>query len=245
MASLRRSGLLALLSVALVLLSLLAGGATAKRTGQLTVFWGRNKNEGSLREACDTGLYTTVIISFYSVFGHGRYWGDLSGHPMNGDAVLDGIDFFVDNGGADHYDELAWRLNWYGRYGGGKKALHLTATPRCGYPDWRLEKALSTGLFERLHVRFYDDANCSYNHAGLKGVMEQWNKWTAKYPRSSVYLGLIAANVPGKNDMVNLKQLYYDLLPNVQKAANYGGVMLWDRFYDKQTGYGKAVTYWA
>ncbi|KAK3146650.1 hypothetical protein QOZ80_3BG0269430 [Eleusine coracana subsp. coracana] len=282
MASLRRSGLLALLSVALVLLSLLAGGATAKRTGQLTVFWGRNKNEGTLREACDTGLYTTVIISFYSLFGHGRYWGDLSGHPMNGigddikhcqsmnilvllsiggtgndyslpssqsandvtdnlwnthlsgrrtgvfrpfgDAVLDGIDFFVDNGGADHYDELAWRLNWYGRYGGGKKALHLTATPRCG---------------------FYDDANCSYNHAGLKGVMEQWNKWTAKYPRSSVYLGLVAANVPGKNDMVNLKQLYYDLLPNVQKAANYGGVMLWDRFYDKQTGYGKAVTYWA
>ncbi|GJN05173.1 hypothetical protein PR202_ga22781 [Eleusine coracana subsp. coracana] len=302
MAFLRRSS--GLLAVALVV-SFLVGAATAKRTGQLTVFWGRNKNEGSLREACDTGLYTTVIISFYSVFGHGRYWGDLSGHPLNGigddikhcqsmkiqvllsiggsgndyslpsiqsakdvadnlwnahlsgrragvfrpfgDAVLDGIDFFIDNnnGGAENYVEVAWRLNWYGRYGGGKKALHLTATPRCGYPDWRMEKALATGVFERLHVRFYDDVKCSYNHAGLKGVMEQWNKWTAKYPRSKVYLGLIAANVPGKNDMVNLKQLYYDLLPSVQKSTNYGGVMLWDRFYDKQTGYGKAVTYWA
>jgi chitinase len=301
MASRRR---LALVSVAACLvLSLLAGAATAKKTGQLTVFWGRNKNEGSLRETCDTGLYTTVIISFYSVFGHGRYWGDLSGHPLNGvgddikhcqsrnvlvllsiggggneyslpssqsaddvadnlwyahlggfrrgvfrpfgDAVVDGIDFFIDNGGPDHYDELAWRLNWYRRYGGGKKEVHLTATPRCGYPDWRLEKALATGLFERLHVRFYDDAACSYNHAGLNGVMEQWNKWTARYPKSQVYLGLVAANVPGKNDMVSPKQLYYDLLPNVQKAANYGGIMLWDRFYDKQTGYGKTVKYWA
>jgi chitinase len=77
-------------------------------------------------------------------------------------------------------------------------------------------------------------------------VMEQWNKWTARYPRSQVYLGLVAANdVPGKNDMVFPKELYYHLLPNVQKAANYGGIMLWDRFYDKQTGYSKTVKYWA
>jgi chitinase len=48
MASRRR---LALVSVAACLvLSLLAGTATAKKTGQVTVFWGRNKNEGSLRE---------------------------------------------------------------------------------------------------------------------------------------------------------------------------------------------------
>ncbi|TVT99635.1 hypothetical protein EJB05_54977, partial [Eragrostis curvula] len=84
-ASRRRSaGLLVPLSVALAVLVFLAGAATAKKTGQLTVFWGRNKNEGTLREACDTGLYNTVIISFYSVFGHGRYWGDLSGHPLAG-----------------------------------------------------------------------------------------------------------------------------------------------------------------
>ncbi|TVT97782.1 hypothetical protein EJB05_56966, partial [Eragrostis curvula] len=84
-ASRRRSGgLLVPVSVALAVLVFLAGAATAKKTGQLTVFWGRNKNEGTLREACDTGLYNTVIISFYSVFGHGRYWGDLSGHPLAG-----------------------------------------------------------------------------------------------------------------------------------------------------------------
>jgi len=301
MAFRRRSGVLSLICLAVVL-SFLAGPAMAKKTGQLTVFWGRNKNEGSLREACDTDLYTTVIISFYSVFGHGRYWGDLSGHPLNGvgddikhcqskkilvllsiggggsdyslpsfqsaddvadnlwnahlggfsrgvfrpfgDAVVDGIDFFIDRGAPDYYDELAWRLAWYSRHG-GKKAVRLTATPRCAYPDQHVEKALATGLFERLHVRFYDDARCSYNHGGLSGVMEEWRKWTARYPRSQVYLGLAAANVPGKDDNVFVKALYYDLLPNVQKAGNYGGIMLWDRFYDKQTRYGATVKYWA
>ena len=46
----------------------------------MVVFWGRNKAEGSLRKTCDRGCYTTVIISFFSVFGHGKYWTDLCGH---------------------------------------------------------------------------------------------------------------------------------------------------------------------
>ncbi|XP_037474350.1 xylanase inhibitor protein 1-like [Triticum dicoccoides] len=54
------------------------------KTGQLTIFWGRNKDEGSLREACDTGLYTAVIMSFLNVYGHGKYRLDLSGHPLAG-----------------------------------------------------------------------------------------------------------------------------------------------------------------
>lgn len=302
MAPRRRSSLLALLSLALAL-SFLSGPAAARKTGQLTVFWGRNKDEGTLREACDTGLYTTVIISFYSVFGHGRYWGDLSGHQLYGiggdikhcqskfivvllsiggggnqyslpssqsaadvadnlwnahlggsrkgvfrpfgDAVVDGIDFFIEQGSPDHYDELARRLYSYNKNYRGRVGVRLTATPRCAYPDWRVEKALQTGLFERIHVRFYDDAKCSYNHGGLSAVMEQWNRWTARYPGSQVYLGLAAANVPGKNDNVFIKSLYYDLLPNVQKANNYGGIMLWDRYYDKQTKYGQTVKHWA
>ncbi|TVT97777.1 hypothetical protein EJB05_56961, partial [Eragrostis curvula] len=41
------------------------------QTGQLTVFWGQHKDEGSLREACDTGVYTMVIMSFLDVYGSG------------------------------------------------------------------------------------------------------------------------------------------------------------------------------
>jgi chitinase len=294
----------ALLAVAFVLASCLAAGpATAKQTNKVTVFWGRNKDEGSLREACDTGLYTTVIISFYSVFGHGRYWdGDMSGHQLSGvgadikhcqsrgilvllsigggghdyslpssqsaadvadnlwnahlggrrrgvyrpfrDAAVDSIDFYIDNGGAaDHYDELARCL-------ARNKEVRLTASPRCGCPDRRVDRALQTGLFERIHVRFYGDDKCSFKNGSTWGVVEEWNKWTARYPKTEVYLGLAAAEsgVPDGAQgtiAVYLKYLYYLLLPEVQKAHNYGGVMVWDRYQDKKTGYSGVVKGWA
>ncbi|TVU23432.1 hypothetical protein EJB05_25798, partial [Eragrostis curvula] len=34
-----------------------ASADLVNKTGQLTVFWGRHKAEGSLREACDSGMY--------------------------------------------------------------------------------------------------------------------------------------------------------------------------------------------
>ena len=82
----RRASAAALLAVA-TLLVCLAGPAMAagNKTGQVTVFWGRNKDEGTLREACDTGLYTMVIMSFLDVYGpNGKYHLDLSGHPIAG-----------------------------------------------------------------------------------------------------------------------------------------------------------------
>ncbi|KAJ1277257.1 hypothetical protein BS78_05G281200 [Paspalum vaginatum] len=234
--------LLAISLAAELLCSHLAAPAAAtanKRTGQLTVFWGRNKAEGTLRDACDTGLYNTVVTSFFSAFGHGRYRLDLSGHhsltgvgddikhcqrykgipvflsigggggndgsnysllssasaeaiaahlwnaylgPAGGDvpcpfgdAVLDGIDFYIDDqGGAsssNYYAELARRLDYFNSmyYHATKKHVRLTATPRCAFfPDARVEEALGTGLFERIHVRFYGD-KCSYKKDGTSG----------------------------------------------------------------------------
>ncbi|TVU41907.1 hypothetical protein EJB05_15466, partial [Eragrostis curvula] len=78
----RAASVLALVAIAAVVL---AGPAAATgKTGQVTVFWGRNKDEGSLREACDMGTYTIVVISFLNVFGHGKYNLDISGHPIAG-----------------------------------------------------------------------------------------------------------------------------------------------------------------
>jgi chitinase len=305
MAFRRRSCLLLL-----ALVCYLAAPALGKRTGELTVFWGRNKHEGTLREACDTGLYNTVIISFYSIFGHGRYGLDLSGHPLHGvgtdikhcqskgilvllsiggagkayslpsskaaadvannlwnaylgggnsdvfrpfgDAVVDGVDFYIDQGTPNHYDELARRLDYFNSmyYHAMTKHVRLTATPRCEFPDRRLERALHTGLFERIHVRFYGDDKCSYKNGGVYGVVDQWTKWTARYPKSQLYVGLAAAESgvpegPPPSIAVYLKYLYYDLLPKVQKAPNYGGIMVWDRFTDNKTGYSTVVKGWA
>ncbi|XP_052136808.1 xylanase inhibitor protein 2-like [Oryza glaberrima] len=286
----RRRSLFFPVGVAAILL-LAAGHATAVNTGETVVFWGRNKDEGSLREACDTGLYTSVIISFLAVFGHGRYSLDLSGHdvsavgadikhcqskyipvllsiggqggdyslPTNasaadvadhlwdsflgggragvprpfGDAVVDGVDLFIDQGGAEHYDELARQL--FSHY---KFEMLLTATTRCSYPDHRLDMALATGLFTHIHVRvFGGDAGCTTHHRA------SWERWAAAYPGSLVYLGVVASPEQDANAYLPRKALFSDVLSHIVEKPNYGGLMIWDRYYDKKTGYsaGKAL----
>ncbi|GJM95988.1 hypothetical protein PR202_ga12789 [Eleusine coracana subsp. coracana] len=265
------------------------------KTGQLTVFWGRHKEEGSLREACDSGMYTMVIMSFLDVYGHGKYSLDLSGHPLGpiggdikhcqhmgvlvslaiggfggdyslptkqsaldladylwnaylggankgmrrpfGDAWLDGVDFFLERATpAEHYDVLAKALAT--KHDTGSKPLHLTATPHCRFPDSFVNKALATGTFERIHVRFYDDPECGAYWE------QQWDKWTAAYPGSRIFLGLLPSEEQGEY-WIFPKDLYYGVMPVVQQAPNYGGVMLWDRFYDERGNYSSYVKYWA
>ncbi|XP_062182821.1 xylanase inhibitor protein 2-like [Phragmites australis] len=275
--------------LAALVLSLLTAGLGAG-PGDIAVFWGRNKDEGTLREACDTGTYTTIIISFLTVFGHGRYQIDLSGHPLNGvgddikhcqskgalvllsiggpsgggyslpssrsaedlsdylwnaylggsragvprpfgDAALDGVDFFIDQGSGEHYDELARRLYSYNKNYRGRLGVTLTATPRCAYPDQRLEAALATGLFSRIHVRLYGDLRCTWS------ARESWEKWAAAYPGSRIFVGVVASPEADKDAYMSQKDLYYNVLQFAQKLPNYGGIMLWNRYYDKKTGY--------
>ncbi|WVZ62150.1 hypothetical protein U9M48_011930 [Paspalum notatum var. saurae] len=285
----RRAAAVVLAVAALVSLAAAAGS----KTGQVTVFWGRNKDEGSLREACDTGLYTMVIISFLDVYGEGRYHLDLSGHPVGGvgadikhcqsvgvpvslsiggfgagyslpsnqsaldlfdhlwnayfggrkpgvrrpfgDAWLDGVDLFLEHGtAADRYDVLALELAKHNIRGGPGKPLHLTATPRCEFPPaGYLKRALDTGIFERVHVRIYDDADCeAYWHTA-------WDEWTAAYPATRFYVGMTASEMT--HGWVHPKNVYYDVAPSVQKADNYGGFMIWDRYYDRLSNYTSMV----
>ncbi|VAH21693.1 unnamed protein product [Triticum turgidum subsp. durum] len=161
--------------------TLLAGSAAATgKTGNVVVFWGRNKDEGSLREACDTGTYTIAVISFLDVFGRGKYHLDLSGHDVS--AV-----------GADI------------KYCQSKK--------------------------------FFDDPHCAANW------QQEWGRWTAEQPGAQIYFGLPASEKTV--GYVHPLDLYYDIIPVVQKAANYGGIMVWDRYEDKRTGFSSFVINWA
>ncbi|XP_066167909.1 xylanase inhibitor protein 1 [Oryza sativa Japonica Group] len=296
LASRRAASLLAVAAIAAVFL---AGPATAVgKTGQVTVFWGRNKDEGTLREACDSGLYTMVIMSFLNVYGHGKYNLDLSGHPIAGigddikhcqfigvpvslsiggfgngyslpsnrsalelfdylwnayfggskagvyrpfgDAWLDGVDLFLEHGTpADRYDVLALELAKHNIRGAPGKPLHLTATPRCTFPPSSyLGRAVATGIFERIHIRIYDDDNCeAYWHLA-------WDKWTtAAYPATRFYVGMTASEMT--HGWVHPKNVYYDVAPSTQKADNYGGFMIWDRYYDKLSNYTSMVKAYA
>ncbi|XP_047087443.1 xylanase inhibitor protein 1-like [Lolium rigidum] len=298
----RPACLLALLSI-LAASFLAAPAAAAGKTGQVTVFWGRNKDEGSLREACDSGRYTMVTMSFLDVFGHGNnYHLDLSGHDLSpigadikhcqfigvpvsisvggygtgyslpssrsaldlfdhlwnsyfggskpgvprpfGDAWLDGVDLFLEHGTpADRYDVLALELAKHNIRGGPGKPLHLTATVRCAYPPAaHIGRALATGIFERVHVRIYegDDKACNVYGAW----QDAWDKWTAAYPATRFYIGLTADQ--NSYQWIHPKNVFYGVAPVVQKKDNYGGIMLWDRYFDKKSDdYGSLIKSYA
>jgi chitinase len=286
-----------LLVLAAVLSFLVCPAAAAEKTGQITVFWGRHDDEGTLGDACNFGagrIYTTVNMAFLNVYGHGKYQLDLSGHPLDGvgdeikhcqslgisvflsiggfggdyglptkhsavdladhlwynylggrregvlrpfgDAQLDGIDFFLESGGlGEHYDVLARELATR-----SEPPPRLTATPRCAFPaDLGAGRALATGVFERIHVRFYDYPNCT------AWIGEAWERWTAAYPGSKVFLGLTASD----KDPCYLerKAVFEIVMPIAWKADNYGGFMLWDRYNDEQNmnDYSSYVKNWA
>ncbi|GJN12089.1 hypothetical protein PR202_ga30335 [Eleusine coracana subsp. coracana] len=199
-----------MLVLATIMIGFLTAPASAvleNKTGQVTVFWGRNKNEGSLREACDSGRYTMVIMSFLDVYGHGKYHLDLSGHPL-------------------------------GRIGADIKHCQYKA----GFPDrFFIKKALDTGIFERIHVRFYDDPDCAVFW------QQEWEKWTTAYPYTKIYFGLPASPEAAKGGQgyVHPKNVYYGILPVAQTAANYGGVMIWNRYYDKLSDFSSYIDQWA
>ncbi|XP_040380249.1 xylanase inhibitor protein XIP-like [Oryza brachyantha] len=286
-----RRRLPAALSLA-VLLSSACLAAASQNTGDTVVFWGRNRDEGTLREACDAGLYTTVVISFLSAFGQGRpYTLDISGHPVAGvgddikycqsrgklvllaiggqggeywlpssraaadlhdhlwntylrgdgnagvsrpfgDAVVNGIDFFIDQGATEHYDELARLLDAHNKDYRATVGVMLTATARCGYPDQRLQAALATGLFHRVHVKQFGDGRCASTQSGV----ETFKKWAAAY-RSRVLVGVVASPEADRQSYISPESLNNDVLPVINKLNNFGGVMVWNRYWDKKTNY--------
>ncbi|CAM0885010.1 unnamed protein product [Alopecurus aequalis] len=46
--------------------------AGISRAGNIAVYWGQDGGEGTLAEACNSGLYAYVIVSFLSTFGKGQ-----------------------------------------------------------------------------------------------------------------------------------------------------------------------------
>jgi chitinase len=82
--------------------------------------------------------------------------GKSSSRPL-GAGVLDGIDFDIEGGTNQHWDDLARYLSGYSKQG---KKVYLTAAPQCPFPDAWIGGALKTGLFEYVWVQFYNNPPC-------------------------------------------------------------------------------------
>ncbi|GLT79711.1 hypothetical protein SLA2020_511880 [Shorea laevis] len=164
--------------------------------------------------------------------------GNSSNRPL-GDAVLDGIDFDIENSTNLHWDDLAMSLSGYSNQG---KKVYLTAAPQCPFPDARLGDALKTGPFDYVWVQFYNNPPCQYTSGNTTNLVNAWNQWTQGIPATQIFLGLPAApEAASSGGFIPVNDLTSQVLPAVKGSSKYGGVTLWSKYYDDQTGYSSSI----
>lgn len=272
--------------------------------GDITVYWGQDGGEGTLTDACATGLYSYVMIAFLNVFGAGRtpalnlaghctasspsgcafigghvkncqsrnvkvflalggavgsyslsssadargvadyLWnnflgGSSSSRPFGDAAILDGIDLAIVTGESDHYDDLAKHLNRH--FSTSTSKYYLSAAPQCPYPDKLLDTALDTGLFQFAWVQFYNNPSCEYSARNAREFKSAWIEWSSSNHIDAVYLGLPAAPKAANSGYVPPADLVKDVLPIVRRASRYGGIMLWNRYFDLHNNYSSKI----
>lgn len=161
--------------------------------------------------------------------------GQSSSRPL-GDAVLDGVDFDIEAGGGNHYDDLARALNDMS----SQKKVYLAAAPQCPIPDAHLDSAIKTGLFDYVWVQFYNNPPCQYSSGNTNNLINSWNQWTSSQAKQ-LFLGVPASTAAAGSGFIPNDVLTSQVLPAIKGSAKYGGVMIWDRFNDGQSGYSGAI----
>ncbi|KAJ6868219.1 hypothetical protein NC651_033315 [Populus alba x Populus x berolinensis] len=160
--------------------------------------------------------------------------GQSSSRPL-GDAVLDGIDFDIEQGSTLYWEDLARFLSKHGR------KVYLAAAPQCPFPDSNLGTALNTGLFDYVWVQFYNNRPCQYSSGNTTNLLNSWNRWTTSIDAGKIFLGLPAAPSAAGSGYIPPDVLTSQILPVIKKSPKYGGVMLWSKFWDDQNGYSPSI----
>lgn len=162
--------------------------------------------------------------------------GSSSSRPL-GDAVLDGIDFDIEGGTNQHWDDLARYLSGYSKQG---KKVYLSAAPQCPFPDAWVGGALKTGLFDYVWVQFYNNPPCQYS-GDINNLVNAWKQWTSDIPANQIFLGLPAAPAAAGSGFIPVNDLISKVLPAIKVSQKYAGVMLWSKYYDDQTKYSSSI----
>ncbi|CAL9131065.1 unnamed protein product [Musa textilis] len=106
-------------------------------------------------------------------------------------------------------------------------------------PDYFLQPAIDTGLFDYLWVQFYNNY-CQYSDDNAATFERMWNRWTSMNV-SRLFLGLPASPQAAGGGLVRPAELVTQVLPIVKRSEKYGGIMLWNRFHDVLYGYSSEV----
>ncbi|KAL8534502.1 hypothetical protein ACS0TY_010498 [Phlomoides rotata] len=159
-----------------------------------------------------------------------------------GQVALDGVDFDIEASLSNLYwEDLAKALAGYST---SERKVYLSAAPQCFFPDYYLDTALRTGLFDYVWVQFYNNPPCDIR-SGVSGLLASWNQWSAYLAQFSaetqLFMGLPASPNAAGGGYIEPDQLVRDILPVIRKTTNYGGLMLWSRYFDLLNAYSPRV----
>ncbi|KAH6836211.1 chitinase A [Perilla frutescens var. hirtella] len=176
----------------------------------------------------------------FSVYLWNNFLGGGSGSASRplGDAVLDGIDLDIELGSPLYYDDLVKYLKRLSKYG---RKVYVTGAPQCPFPDRLLGAALNTSLFDYVWVQFYNNPPCQYTSGNSENLENSWTRWTTSVNAGNIFLGLPAAPQAAGSGFIPADVLTKEILPVIRRSKKYGGVMLWSKYWDDQSGYSSAI----
>lgn len=169
-------------------------------------------------------------------------WNNFLGGTSNsrplGNAILDGIDFDIELGSTEYWDDLARYLKDYSKLG---KKVYLGGAPQCPFPDKFLGNALNTGIFDYVWIQFYNNPPCQYTSGNIDNIINSWNRWTTSINAGKIFLGLPASTQAAGSGFIPADVLTSQILQVIKGSPKYGGVMLWSKYWDDQSGYSSSI----
>nr|CAD1834059.1 unnamed protein product [Ananas comosus var. bracteatus] len=136
--------------------------------------------------------------------------------------------------------ELKFKLTENGILINCAQQVLLTAAPQCVYPDANLGPALQTGLFDYVWVQFYNNPGCEYTSGSTSNLISSWGTWTSSVQATNIFMGLRHPPTP-RERLHPPRRVDVAGFAGDRGLCKYGGIMLWNRYYDVQNGYSAAI----
>ncbi|KAL3653589.1 hypothetical protein CASFOL_003270 [Castilleja foliolosa] len=151
-----------------------------------------------------------------------------------GAAVLDGVDLDIEQGSPAFYPRLVKKLTSHSTR---ERKVYIAGAPQCPFPDEKLAPAINTRLFDYVWVQFYNNAPCQFN-GSADNLLKSWSGWASyldKYSKNTkLFLGLPAAPEAAGSGYIPPEILTTVIIPKINCSRNYGGVMLWSKYWDEK-----------
>ncbi|KAL8549839.1 hypothetical protein ACS0TY_008615 [Phlomoides rotata] len=86
----------------------------------------------------------------------------------------------------------------------------------------------------------FNNPVCDYR-GDADNLKKSWIRWTSSVNPSKIFLCLPAAPEAVNGGFIPASVLRTEILPEIQRSAKFGGVMLWSMGFDKRIGYSTAI----